>query len=144
MQAEPIVIASDHAGVDLKSALVAELERLGLAALDLGTGPAQPADYPDVADRVAAAIAAGRARRGVLICGTGIGVSIAANRHRNIRAALCHDVSSSRLCREHNDANVLVLGARMIGTEVAKDCLATFLSTPFAGGRHAPRVAKLA
>jgi ribose 5-phosphate isomerase B len=88
-------------------------------------------------------LAAGRAGRGVLVCGSGVGISIAANRHRHVRAALCHDATSARLAREHNDANVLVLGARTTGAEVARDCLATFLSTPFAGGRHARRVAKL-
>ncbi len=142
-QPELIALASDHAGAQLKSTLVAELERLGYRALDLGTSSAQPADYPDMADRLAAALADGTARRGVLVCGTGIGISIAANRHRHIRAALCHDVTSTRLCREHNDANVLALGERLIGPEVAKECLATFLSTEFAGGRHAPRVGKL-
>jgi ribose 5-phosphate isomerase B len=122
---------------------MAELERLGFRALDLGTSAAQPSDYPDMADRLAAALAAGTARRGVLVCGTGIGISIAANRHRHVRAAPCHDVTGARLCREHNDANVLALGERMIGAEVAKECLATFLSTEFAGGRHAARVGKL-
>ena len=142
-QPEAIALASDHAGAHLKATLVAELERLGFRPLDLGTDAATPADYPDMADRLAAALADGRARRGVLVCGSGIGISIAANRHRHVRAALCHDVTGARLCREHNDANVLTLGERLIGAEVARECLATFLSTGFAGGRHAPRVAKL-
>ncbi|MGE0718039.1 MAG: ribose 5-phosphate isomerase B [Alphaproteobacteria bacterium] len=143
-EAETIVIAADHAGVELKQTLVAELGRLGHGVTDLGTAAGQPVDYPDMADRLAAAMSAGDGRRGILICGTGIGISIAANRHRALRAALCHDVSTARLSREHNDANVLVLGARIVGAEVAKDCLAAFLATPFAGGRHLPRVAKLA
>ncbi|BBK31811.1 ribose 5-phosphate isomerase B [Stella humosa] len=140
---EVIALASDHAGANLKSILAGELERLGFQALDLGTDASKPADYPDMAERLADALADGRVQRGVLVCGTGIGISIAANRHRHVRAALCHDVTSARLCREHNDANVLALGERLIGAEVAKECLATFLSTGFAGGRHVPRVAKL-
>ena len=96
-----------------------------------------------MADGLAAAIADGRAARGVLVCGTGIGISIAANRHRHLRAALCHDSTTARLAREHNDANVLVLGARTTGVETARDCLAAFLDTAFAGGRHARRVGKL-
>jgi len=143
LPSETIAIASDHAGVELKATLAAELREAGFAVADLGThGPAS-VDYPDFADRLAAAIARGGARRGVLICGTGIGISIAANRHAHLRAALCHDSTTARLAREHNDANVLVIGARTTGVETARDCLKTFLATEFAGGRHAPRVAKL-
>lgn len=138
-----VAIAADHAGFDLKEILKAELSSLGCHVLDLGTGGPQSVDYPDFADSLAAALADGRAGRGVLICGTGVGISIAANRHRHLRAALCHDSVSARLARAHNDANVLVLGARLIGVEVAKDCLHVFLNTPFEGGRHAGRVAKL-
>lgn len=141
---ETIAIAADHAGFDLKEVLKSELADLGCEVLDLGTSGPQSVDYPDFATAVARALADGRASRGVLVCGTGIGISIAANRHRHVRAALCHDSSSARLARAHNDANVLALGARLIGPEVAKDCLRTFLSTPFEGGRHAARVAKLA
>ncbi|WP_374447418.1 ribose 5-phosphate isomerase B [Stella sp.] len=140
---EVIALASDHAGAQLKAILAAELERLGFQPLDLGTAPGAPVDYPDMAEHLAATLATGTCRRGVLVCGSGIGISIAANRHRHVRAALCHDVTGARLCREHNDANVLVLGERTTGAEVARDCLATFLSTDFAGGRHGPRVAKL-
>jgi ribose 5-phosphate isomerase B len=143
MPAETIVIASDHAGFDLKENLKAELEARGFAALDLGTTNRDSVDYPDFADRVAGAIKDGRARRGVLICGTGIGIAMAANRHRHLRAAVCHDVSSARLSRLHNDANVLALGARLIGVEVAKDCLGAFLTTAYEGGRHDRRVAKM-
>ena len=89
---------------------------------------------------MAAALADGRAARGVLVCGTGIGISIAANRHRHIRAALCHDVTTARMARQHNDANVLALGARVVGANVAVDCLVAFLDTPFEGGRHQRRV----
>lgn len=140
---DAVAIAADHAGFDLKEILKAELSSLGCRVLDLGTGGPQSVDYPDFADAMAAALADGRAARGVLICGTGVGISIAANRHRHLRAALCHDSVSARLARAHNDANVLALGARLIGVEVAKDCLRVFLNTPFEGGRHAGRVAKL-
>jgi ribose 5-phosphate isomerase B len=140
---QSIAVASDHAGYDLKSALGAAFDELGLPVLDLGTHSRESVDYPDFADAVADAIRVGRASRGVLICGTGIGISIAANRHRGIRAALCHDGLTARLARQHNDANVLVLGARLIGIEAAKDCLANFMATAFEGGRHALRVGKL-
>lgn len=140
---ETIALAADHAGYTLKEKLKEVLAERGFDVLDLGTYSAEPTDYPDQADAVAAAIAEGRAQRGILVCGTGIGISIAANRHRHIRAALCHDVTTARLAREHNDANVLVLGGRIVGEATARDCLAAFLDTPFAGGRHAGRVAKL-
>jgi ribose 5-phosphate isomerase B len=141
---EAIALAADHGGVELKALLVKDLVAAGHPVVDLGTNSADSVDYPDFADRLAAALKDGRASRGVLICGTGIGISIAANRHRHIRAGLCHDETTARLCREHNDANVLALGARVIGPEVARACLKVFLSTPFGGGRHGPRVAKLA
>jgi ribose 5-phosphate isomerase B len=140
---ETIAIAADHGGFDLKSILVPELRGLGYEVLDLGTMSHDSVDYPDLAATLAGAIAEGRATRGVLICGTGIGMSIAANRHRAVRAALVHDATSARLARQHNDANVLVLGGRMLGAEVAKDCVKTFFATEFEGGRHARRVAKM-
>ncbi len=140
---EAIAIASDHAGFDLKALLKQELATLGFEPLDLGTDSASSVDYPDFADRLADALKAGKAKRGVLICGTGIGISIAANRHRHVRAAVIHDVTSARLTRQHNNANVLCLGARLTGTDVAKDCLRVFLTTDFEGGRHQNRVAKL-
>ena len=138
-----VAIAADHGGFDLKESLVPVLEAAGVTVLDLGTTSREAVDYPDIADALAAALMAERAQRGVLICGTGIGISIAANRYPAIRAALCHDGLTARLARQHNDANVLVLGARLIGIETAKDCLANFIATPFEGGRHARRVAKL-
>ena len=140
---ETVAIAADHGGFDLKSILIPELRALGHAVLDLGTMSHDSVDYPDFAEVVAAAIRDGRAQRGVLICGTGIGMSIAANRHRAIRAALVHDALSARLARQHNDANVLVMGGRLLGPELAKDCLKVFFTTGFEGGRHARRVAKL-
>lgn len=143
MPAETIAIAADHAGFDLKSTLVDELRKGGAKVIDLGTHSTDSVDYPDFADAVAKAVAAGQAARGVLVCGTGIGISIAANRHKGIRAALCRDSTDARLAREHNDANVLVLGGRTTGVETARDCLKSFLSTPFAGGRHQRRVEKM-
>jgi ribose 5-phosphate isomerase B len=140
---ETIAIASDHAGYELKQFLIEELRRLGYAPLDLGTHDRASVDYPDYADALAAALADGRSARGVLVCGSGIGISIAANRHRHVRAAVSHDETSARLCRKHNNANVLALGARMIGQDVARDCLAVFLTTSFEGGRHERRVAKM-
>ncbi len=140
---DAIALAADHGGYELKALLVKDLEAAGVPVVDLGTNAADSVDYPDFADRLAAALKDGRASRGVLICGTGIGISIAANRHRHIRAALCHDETTARLSREHNDANVLAMGARVIGPEVARACLKVFLSTPFGGGRHERRVAKL-
>jgi len=140
---ETVAIAADHGGFDLKSILVAELRALGLEPLDLGTAGRDAVDYPDMAEALAAAIRDGRARRGVLICGTGIGMSIAVNRHRDIRGALVHDGLTARLARQHNDANVLILGGRLLGPELAKDCLKIFFSTAFDGGRHERRVAKL-
>ncbi|MFO0995155.1 MAG: ribose 5-phosphate isomerase B [Alphaproteobacteria bacterium] len=144
MVSETIAIAADHAGVELKSLLKRDLESAGFGVLDLGTDSVDSVDYPDFANALANALLARRAARGVLICGTGIGMSIAANRHRGIRAAVCHDAVSARLARQHNDANVLALGARVLGPEVARDCLRVFLETAFDGGeRHARRVQKM-
>jgi ribose 5-phosphate isomerase B len=141
--ADAVALACDHAGVALKQELCAALERTGRRVVDLGTDGPDPVDYSDFADRMAEALAEGRASLGVLVCGSGIGISIAANRHRHVRAALCHDATTARLAREHNDANVLVLGSRVVGVQTALDCLEVFLATPFAGGRHARRVSKL-
>ena len=140
---ETIAIAADHGGFDLKSILIPELRALGYEVLDLGTMSGDSVDYPDFAATLAHAIGEKRATRGVLVCGTGIGMSIAANHHSAIRAALVHDGTGARLARQHNDANVLVLGGRVLGIEVAKDCLKTFFTTEFEGGRHARRVAKM-
>ena len=127
----------------MKSALRADLENMGYDVLDLGTNDETSVDYPDQAAALADAIERGDAARGVAICGTGIGMSIALNRHYRTRAALCHDADSARLSREHNDANVLTLGARSTPVETARECLRVFLDTPFEGGRHARRVAKM-
>ncbi len=139
-----VALAADHAGFALKEELRAELDRAGVEYIDLGTNSLDSVDYPDFGRAVADAVAEGRANSGVIICGTGIGISIAANRVAGVRAAVCHDATTARLAREHNDANVLALGARIVGGEVAKDCLHAFLSTPFDGGeRHQRRVEKL-
>lgn len=143
MTNEIIAIASDHAGYELKILLVEDLGAQGYEVLDLGTQGPDSVDYPDFGHALAQAIEDGRAGRGVVVCGTGIGISIAVNRHGGVRAALCHDETSARLARQHNDANVLALGARMIGSEVARNCLKVFLETDFEGGRHVGRVAKL-
>jgi len=143
MSKKPIAIASDHAGFELKAVLKECLESMGYEALDLGTDSTESVDYPDFADALAVAFQQGLADRGVLVCGSGLGISIAANRHRNLRATPCHDANWARLARQHNDANVLALGARLIDVDAARACLQTFLETPFEGGRHERRVSKL-
>lgn len=139
----PLALAADHAGFALKVTLAQDMRNQGHDLLDLGTFNETSVDYPDYADLLAAALADGRAARGVLVCGSGIGIEIAANRHAHIRAANCLHATMARLARSHNDANVLVLGARLIGLEVARDCLQAFLDTDFLGDRHTARVRKL-
>jgi len=143
-QRRVIAIASDHAGFRLKQTLSDELRASGLAVLDLGTDSEQSVDYPIYARKVAEAVRSDEAALGVLICGTGIGMSITANRSPGIRAALCHNEQTARLARAHNDANVLVMGARIIDEDTARAILRTFLDTPFEGGRHQRRVALMA
>jgi ribose 5-phosphate isomerase B len=139
-----VAIAADHAGYALKEELKADLHERGVALIDLGTGGPESVDYPDFGEAVGRAVATGEAERGIVICGTGIGISIAANRIAGVRSAVCHDATSARLARAHNDANVMALGARLIGPEVARDCVAAFLGTPFEGGeRHVRRIRKL-
>ena len=143
MAGATIAVASDHAGFDLKELLKRDLQQAGHDVLDLGTNTTASVDYPDFGRAMADAIASGQAGRGVLVCGTGIGISIAANRNPKVRAALVHDETSARLSREHNDANVVAFGQRLIGSETARAALKVFLNTAFEGGRHAGRVAKL-
>lgn len=138
-----VALAADHAGFELKNILKEALAESGVKVLDLGTDGPGSVDYPDFGNAAAEAVAHGDADRAVIVCGTGIGIAMAANRVKGVRAAVCHDVTSARLARAHNDANVLALGARLIGPETAKDCLRTFLATPFEGGRHQRRVDKL-
>jgi ribose 5-phosphate isomerase B len=145
MTAETIALASDHGAIELRAFIRKDLEQKGYRVVDLGTEGSDSVDYPDFATAMATALKEGKAQRGILMCGTGIGISIAANRFAHVRAALVHDAFGARMAREHNDANVLVMGGRTIGPEVAKDCVDIFLKTPFdGGGRHARRVAKLA
>jgi ribose 5-phosphate isomerase B len=139
-----IYAGSDHAGFQLKQALVAEARRLGHEVVDLGTNDEGRVDYPDFGEKVAKAVAKEPAARGLLCCGSGIGISIAANKVAGIRAAVVWDEASARLSREHNDANVVALGARMLSTEQAAKMMKIFLDTPFEGGRHADRIAKIA
>ena len=140
---ETIAIACDHGGVELKLDLVNLLMGQGFKVLDLGTNGPKSVDYPEFAYALAEALKVGKASRGVLICGSGIGISIAANRLPEVRAALIHDALGARMCREHNNANVIVFGGRTIGVETARDCLNIFIKTEFEGGRHQRRVDKL-
>ena len=140
---DAIILGSDHAGYELKEKIRRALERLGVPHEDVGTTSGDPVDYPDYAHRVAAGVASGRYGRGVVVCGTGIGVSMAANRHPGVRAAVAYDEETARLSREHNDANVLALGGRSLDHGLAERILEVWLKTPFAGGRHALRVAKI-
>lgn len=138
-----IAVASDHAGFDLKEILKRDLQEAGYEVLDLGTHSTASVDYPDFGKAVGDAIASGKAERGVLVCGSGIGISMAANRNPKVRAVHAHDVTSARLSREHNDANVIAFGQRLTGVEVAREALKAFLATRFEGGRHVGRVEKL-
>ena len=143
MSSETIAIAADHAGYELKCSLTERLVELRFGIEDLGTDNNEPVDYPDFARTLAQGISDGRWARGILLCGSGIGMSIAANRFNNVRAALVHDEEAASLARQHNDANVLVMGARLINASVAEDCLIAFLTIPFEGGRHQRRILKL-
>jgi ribose 5-phosphate isomerase B len=138
---EEIIIGSDHAGFALKEKVKAHLAGRGFAVEDVGSQSEQFVDYPKIAHELAGAIAAGRFTRGVLVCGTGLGVSMAANRHAGVRAAVAYDLETARLSRAHNDANVLALGGRSLDHALALGILDTWLDTAFEGGRHARRVA---
>lgn len=137
-----IALGADHGGFALKETVAKLLSSLGYGVEDLGCHSPQSVDYPDYVDLVVARIADGNCDRGILICGTGIGMSMAANRNRKIRAAICHDEYTARMSREHNDANVLCLGARVIGEGVALEIIKVWLETPYSGGRHQQRIAK--
>lgn len=140
---EIIPIGADHAGFALKERLVAELKQLGYEPLDLGTHSAESTDYPDYAHPVAEQVEQGKARRGILLCGTGLGMAYAANRHHGVRAAVAWSPEIAQLARSHNDANVLVLPSRFVSEREGLDILRAWLDTPFEGGRHIPRVAKI-
>ena len=138
-----IAIASDHAAFDLKADLRDWLIEQGHEVADLGPDTADSVDYPDYGYRLAAVVADGTADRGVALCGSGLGISMSINRHPAIRCALVSEPLSASLAREHNDANCIAMGARLVGSDMAKACLTAFLSTEFGGGRHAGRVEKL-
>jgi ribose 5-phosphate isomerase B len=138
-----IALAADHAGYVLKDDLIAWLRETGHEVLDLGTNGPESVDYPEYGARLANAVASGEADRGVVVCGSGIGISIAVNRNPACRCARVSEPLSAALAREHNDANVLALGARLIGPDLARACVQAFLGTEFAGGRHQRRVDQL-
>ena len=139
-----VALGADHAGWKLKEALKSWLMEGGYQVLDFGTHSPDSVDYPDYAQQVGESVAVGKVDRGVLVCGTGIGMAMAANKVPGVRAALCGDLYTARMSREHNDANVLVLGGRLMGADMAADILHAWLETDFAGGRHARRVEKIA
>jgi ribose 5-phosphate isomerase B len=138
-----IAIGADHAGYQLKDSLKKQLDELGVAYEDFGTSSAQSVDYPDYARAVAEGVAAGKFDRGLLVCGTGVGMAISANKIAGVRAAAIVDTDTARLAREHNDLNVLTLGARVLPESRAREIVKIFLQTPFEGGRHATRVGKI-
>lgn len=138
-----LVIGSDHGGFHLKETIKQYLQEQGIEVEDYGTLTGERCDYPDIAEKVAIAVAEGTFDRGILICGTGIGIGIAANKVKGIRAAVCNDLFSAEYGRRHNDANIVTMGERIIGTGVAKEVIRIFLHTPFDGGRHVERVAKI-
>jgi ribose 5-phosphate isomerase B len=138
-----LAVGSDHAGFPLKRALIVHLEAAGHDVVDLGTHGTEAVDYPDYGAAVGQCVARGDVELGVCVCGSGIGIAIAANKVAGVRAATVHDVTSAHLAREHNNANVICFGERLIGYEVARESLDAFLGAEFAGGRHEPRVAKI-
>lgn len=138
-----IAIGGDHAGVILKAEIVRLLRDLGHDVRDIGSSSIEPVDYPDFCIPVAELVSRGEADRGIICGGTGNGEAMSANKVLGIRCAVCHDVTTARLARQHNDANMVALGARIVGTEVAREIIRTFLSTAFEGGRHIPRLEKI-
>jgi ribose 5-phosphate isomerase B len=138
-----IAIGSDHRGWDVKKRIVAQLQKLGHEVLDLGTDSADSCDYPDFGLLVATEVGEGRCERGILLCGTGLGMCITANKVKNVRAAACHDRITAEMSRRHNDANVLCLSAHLLGDELVEHMVRLWLDTPFEGGRHARRVEKI-
>ena len=136
----PIIIGCDHAAVELKNRIKALLQEQGIQVEDAGTNDTASVDYPDYGKRVAAQVAAGQYQRGILLCGTGLGMSMVANRYPGVRAALCHDLFGAIMSRKHNDANILVLGGRVTGDVLAAEIVRAWLATPFEGGRHQKRL----
>jgi len=138
-----IAIGCDHAGVELKREIISLLHDLHIECTDYGTNGTESVDYPDFGEKVSEAVSSGKIEKGILICGTGIGMSIVANKFPGVRASLCNGLFTARMSRLHNDANVLVLGGRVIGKDLAKEIVRTWVSTPFEGERHAKRLKKI-
>lgn len=138
-----IAIGNDHAGVEFKNKLIQKLRSKGYEIMNVGTDTLDSVDYPDIAKKVSGKVLDGEVNFGILICGTGIGISIAANKIKGIRAALCHNEYTAKLARLHNDANIIALGARVLGEDLGLACVETFVNTEFEGGRHAKRVGKI-
>lgn len=138
-----IAIGCDHAGVELKKEIISLLHDLHVECIDYGTNGTESVDYPDFGEKVSESVSSGKIEKGILICGTGIGMSIVANKFPGVRASLCNGIFTARMSRLHNDANVLVLGGRVIGKDLAKEIVRTWVSTPFEGERHAKRLRKI-
>lgn len=138
-----IAIGSDHAGFELKEIISQLLKEMGHEVIDMGTASNSSVDYPDFAETVSKAVSEGSVDRGILICGTGIGMSIVANKFKNVRAALCNDIFTAKMSRLHNDANVLAIGGRIVGKDLAKEIVNIWINTPFEGGRHLKRLEKI-
>lgn len=138
-----VAIGSDHAGLEMKKEIINLLIDLGYEYIDYGTETPESVDYPDFGEKVSIDISLGKVERGILICGTGIGMSIVANKFPHVRAALCNELFSAKMSRLHNDANILVLGGRIIGKDLAKEIVRTWMITPFEGGRHINRLKKI-
>lgn len=140
---EKIAIGSDHAGFGLKEEILGLLKGLDIDIVDCGTTTTESVDYPDFGARVSELVSSGEAERGILVCGTGLGMSMVANKYPNVRAALCNDLFSAKMSRLHNDANILVMGGRVIGKDLAAEIVKVWLSTPFEGERHLKRLNKI-
>lgn len=138
-----IAIGADHAGFELKEFLYEVIKEMGHEAIDMGTNSNSSVDYPDYAEVVSQAVSEGKVDRGILICGTGIGMSIVANKFKNVRAALCNDLYTAKMSRLHNNANVLAIGGRIVGKDLAREIVNVWINTPFEGGRHCRRVEKI-
>jgi len=138
-----IAIGCDHAGVDLKKDILSLLHDLRLECIDYGTNSSESVDYPDFGEKVSEAVSSGKIERGILICGTGIGMSIVANKFSGVRASLCNELFTAKMSRLHNDANILVIGGRVVGKDLAKEIVRTWVSTPFEGERHCRRLDKI-
>lgn len=138
-----IAIGCDHAGVELKKEIISLLNDLRIECIDFGTDGPQSVDYPDFGEKVSSAVSSGKMAKGILICGTGIGMSIVANKFPGIRASLCNDLFTAKMSRLHNDANILVIGGRIVGRDLAKEIVKTWVTTPFEGDRHSKRLEKI-